>query len=188
MPKKVHHKTFPRRLIKATTRLRIPTLTLFYLLLVLFSKTTWVSAAEALPFLLFGFLFRLVCTGTIQKDEELMTSGVYHYLRHPLYLANFSIGMGFSILSHLPLALPIFLGITVLFYLPTIWLEEKVLEELFGEQYLRYAQNTPRLFPRSLPRKIWHPFSWKLVRKNYEPQGILSQLLLALLMLLKPFL
>ena len=86
----------------------------------------------------------------IKQDHKLITTGIYRYVRHPLYagLVLLAAGQGFLIANWLvgPAALIGFLVV----YLLRIPNEEAVLEAKFGQEYTDYAQQTGRLFPRLL--------------------------------------
>ncbi len=82
----------------------------------------------------------------IREGHTLVDSGLYRYVRHPIYLGTFiriiSIPVFTSSLPGFVLAL---LSIPVLNY--RIGLEEGMLVEEFGEEYERYRERTWRLFP-----------------------------------------
>lgn len=104
-----------------------------------------------------GLLVRAWASGHIRKNDALATSGPYAYTRNPLYLGTFILGLGFTIaaagnwwLLYLVLGgmfAALFLGI----YLPVMRVEASTLAQLFGEDYRRYAQTVPLLFPRFTP-------------------------------------
>ena len=79
-------------------------------------------------------------------DHQLITSGPYAYLRHPMYLGLILAGIG---------SLLIFKTWTTLFmalFSPLVALrakrEEQAMVAEFGKQYLDYCQQVPRWFPR----------------------------------------
>ncbi len=73
------------------------------------------------------------------------TPGLYRYVRHPLYLAWFTIFWATPTLSvgHLLLALG-----TTGYIVLAVLLEERDLVDHFGDTYRRYMRSTPRYFPR----------------------------------------
>jgi protein-S-isoprenylcysteine O-methyltransferase Ste14 len=90
---------------------------------------------------------------------RLVTTGPYARVRNPLYLANLLIYAGFAIASG---AWPPWLQFaTVSFfalqYGLIIHLEERTLGRLFGERYLAYVGNVPRLIPRWTTAGMTHP-------------------------------
>jgi protein-S-isoprenylcysteine O-methyltransferase Ste14 len=87
-------------------------------------------------------------TVLIQKKQQLVTSGVYHWLRHPIYMAYLVLFFAISLLSGcwmIGLA-----GEAVIYTLINgrLKIEEHLLQERFGEAYLRYASATGKFFPR----------------------------------------
>lgn len=84
-----------------------------------------------------------------QCAESLNTRGIYSLVRHPLYLGNYLIGLGVTLIS-------------INWWMPTIytlgfWLyyerimaaEEKFLAGKFGDAFTKWANSTPAFFPRS---------------------------------------
>jgi protein-S-isoprenylcysteine O-methyltransferase Ste14 len=84
---------------------------------------------------------------TIAKDHQLVTRGLYRYVRHPSYsgtLLTF-FGFGLCLLNWISLAV-IFVPVTIAF----LWrmkVEEEALREAFGERYHQYAVSTARILP-----------------------------------------
>ena len=82
-----------------------------------------------------------------QRNLEIACTGPYEKIRHPQYVAFIVIMVGF--LMQWP-TLP-----TLVMFPILIWLyhrlarrEEKEALEMFGEQYARYVENTPRFIPQ----------------------------------------
>jgi len=84
----------------------------------------------------------------IQSGHRLVQQGPYGYIRHPGYtgylLMTFGVAMGYASL--------IGLGSIFLALLPGLYyrmkVEEKLLEEHFGDEYRQYAEKTGRLLPK----------------------------------------
>jgi protein-S-isoprenylcysteine O-methyltransferase Ste14 len=82
----------------------------------------------------------------IVEDQQLVTNGVYRYIRHPLYLGEICRNFGFAILlSSLYGLAVIFLG--NIFLLFRIEIEEIMLIDEFGHKYEEYMKRTNKLFP-----------------------------------------
>jgi len=85
-------------------------------------------------------------TATLKQDHTLTRTGPYRITRHPIYtgillaLAGSALerGMVRSVLAVILCALALWLKIAV---------EEKLMIERFGEQYLRYRREIPALIP-----------------------------------------
>lgn len=84
---------------------------------------------------------------TIREGHQLKTDGFYKYLRHPSYFASLLsfVGFGISLNNWVSLIL-VTVAITTVFII-RINVEEKVLIDQFGEEYLEYKRNTKGLIP-----------------------------------------
>ena len=156
------------------------------LVLFLFAEPTTFFLVSGIVITLLGIFVRVWSSGYIQKNESVIIDGPYSLTRNPLYLGNFFIGLGFSIMSGRLFLAGAFFILFPLIYLPTIFVEEKMLLNRFGQQYLNYVQRVPRLFPRfkkveSNERK----FSWKLVRDHREYHAWLAIVSAVFLLTLK---
>jgi len=80
--------------------------------------------------------------------DFLCTSGPYAYIRNPLYLGNFIIGIGICIAINEWYAYLLFTISYVFVYSIVIPYEERFLQEMFGDVYLEYKAQTGRLIPR----------------------------------------
>lgn len=84
----------------------------------------------------------------LRGDHHLVTSGVFRYMRHPMYSAHLLLAIGQALLVQNwiagPLALVAFAGIYVL----RVPHEEAMMLERFGDEYRAYMARTGRLFPR----------------------------------------
>jgi methanethiol S-methyltransferase len=79
-------------------------------------------------------------------DEGLITSGLYRYVRHPLYSGTLMLTVGWFMVFP-TVALAIFL-ICMALYLPVgIFFEEKKLVKEFGRDYIEYQRKVFRLIP-----------------------------------------
>ena len=155
----------------------IGALSLFFL-----ARPTPSSIGWGLPIVALGEAVRVWSSGHIGKDEWLTVDGPYSLSRNPLYLGNFFLGLGVSVMGRSPLMFLLFLAGFYFIYKPTIASEEKRLAQKFGADYAAYCARVPRFFP-SLRR--WAPvagrFEWKRVLGHREYQtwlGILSVLIL----------
>jgi protein-S-isoprenylcysteine O-methyltransferase Ste14 len=82
----------------------------------------------------------------IREGHTLVTTGIYHYIRHPAYLGAIVLFLGF------PVALSSVIGFAVTLSLVAILLyrikvEEKMLLEHFGTEYADYMKRSKRLVP-----------------------------------------
>jgi protein-S-isoprenylcysteine O-methyltransferase Ste14 len=82
-----------------------------------------------------------------QRRHELAASGPYAYVRHPQYVGFVSIMFGF-LLQWPTLVTLIMFPILVYMYARLARTEEREVIAEFGEEYTRYASQTPAFFPR----------------------------------------
>jgi protein-S-isoprenylcysteine O-methyltransferase Ste14 len=83
----------------------------------------------------------------IAKQHQLQSSGVFKHIRHPSYsgLLLYYIGLGVVQANWLSLLVLICLPLSAVLY--RIPLEEKMLNNRFGEAYKTYQKNTYKLLP-----------------------------------------
>ena len=84
---------------------------------------------------------------TIIDNHKLIDNGIYHYLRHPSYsgaLLSF-LGLCITFLNWLSLIIVFFSVLAV--YLYRIGVEEKMLINHFGNEYVNYSHKTKRIIP-----------------------------------------
>jgi len=111
-----------------------------------------------LPLLLDSFArFAIQGFGTpapVAPPRHLVISGLYGYVRNPMYIAVLSLvfgqGLLFGNVSLLKYGLAVALG----FYLFVLLYEEPALRNKFGEEYDVYCKNVRRWWPRMRP---WKP-------------------------------
>ncbi len=84
----------------------------------------------------------------IKENQKLVTEGIYHFIRHPIYTAHLLWGLAQALLVNNWVAgLPGFITIILIMIL-RIPREERVLIEQFGDEYRRYMQKTGALLPK----------------------------------------
>ncbi len=86
---------------------------------------------------------------TLQDGHELVQSGIYGVIRHPLYLSLLLMGPGFALVFRSELTVPILLA-AVAFVSVRIRQEEKLLESQFAASFARYRARTWMLVPMIL--------------------------------------
>jgi protein-S-isoprenylcysteine O-methyltransferase Ste14 len=128
------------------------------------SKT--IAIAIAIPTGLVGGLLMVTCllkyfhriSGVAALKREhtehrLETAGVHKHVRHPLYLGTLLFIWALFLLN--PLLCHLIGCVAVTIYVCVgISSEERKLVKIFGEDYIRYQQTTPKLIPR-LSRRIF---------------------------------
>jgi methanethiol S-methyltransferase len=83
----------------------------------------------------------------LQNHDKLITSGIFQYLRHPLYSGLILIFIGYFL--YVPALTSMVHLMALLVYLPIgIYFEENKLIALFGDGYRSYRSNVPALIPK----------------------------------------
>lgn len=123
------------------------------------AKTTWWSFTSGFIIAASGEAVRLWAlrysgsatrtTGRVGADE-LVTNGPYGHLRNPLYLGNFLLSLGVTVMAWpwMPWMLLFFLALFGVQYYSIITLEEDFLRNKFGNVYREYEAAVPRMIPR----------------------------------------
>lgn len=118
----------------------------------------WLLAALAVALALASALFagaairelgkQWSLTARLLQGHELVTSGPFAHVRHPIYSAL----LGLLAATGLALASPLVMLVAIAIYLVGTHLrarrEERLLAETFGQAYAAYAREVPRLLPR----------------------------------------
>jgi protein-S-isoprenylcysteine O-methyltransferase Ste14 len=139
-----------------------------------------------------GELVRLACVaaaGTVTRRrsrtvQRLVTYGVFAWVRNPLYVGNFLIWMGFTIISGVFWFLPLAIVIFAVEYSLIVRYEEGVLESIFGAEYLAYKRSTPRWIPRPPHGAASGPHDWPEAWRS-EVSTFLQYAVLTVLFVLK---
>jgi protein-S-isoprenylcysteine O-methyltransferase Ste14 len=132
-------------------KLRLVLAWLFFLVLAVFAKSTGAGFLAGIPLILSGEAVRIWAHGYLRKTRRLAVSGPYAYVRNPLYLGNFLIGLGFCAVIWNPLVAALFVGGFALLYWVTVKGEEERLLYKFEGAFAEYARNVPRFIPRLSP-------------------------------------
>ncbi len=83
---------------------------------------------------------------TLQDNHELVQTGIYGVIRHPIYLRAILVMLGLPLVFRSWLVLPA-LALGVVFAAARIRQEEKLLAEQFGAEFEAYRRRTWRLLP-----------------------------------------
>ncbi|MEJ2447149.1 MAG: protein-S-isoprenylcysteine O-methyltransferase [Anaerolineales bacterium] len=84
----------------------------------------------------------------LRKDHQLVTGGVFKYIRHPMYAAHLLWAIAQPMLLHNWIAGFSFLVVALPQYLLRVEAEEEMMLDSFGEEYADYMEDTGRIFPR----------------------------------------
>lgn len=116
----------------------------------------WLGTAFLIISILFTLWSRWVLgkmwatNASVKANHHLVTDGPYQITRNPIYtgILGMMLGSAFSLGEGL-----IFLGslAVLLFFLNRIRMEEQLMTQTFGEQYLQYMAKVPKLMPKLMP-------------------------------------
>ena len=84
----------------------------------------------------------------VKERQKLIKTGIYGYIRHPMYLSMwlFAFFQGF-LLSNIFIEIFGILAWSNLYFI-RINNEEKIMIDIFGNEYKEYIENTGRIFPK----------------------------------------
>jgi len=94
-----------------------------------------------------GQIFRIYAAGFIHKNKQLATTGPYSLVRHPLYLGNFLIMIGFTIAAanlYVTLVVVVF---WLIWYPAAIAYEDAKLERIFEDEWRAWSKNIRAVIP-----------------------------------------
>ena len=83
-----------------------------------------------------------------RENHSLITTGIYKYIRHPMYGAHLLWAIAQPLLLHNWIAGYSFLLAALPQYLMRVGDEEKMMLDKFGDDYQEYMKGTGRLFPK----------------------------------------
>ena len=114
---------------------------------------------------------------TEQRASELNTTGAYSLVRNPLYLGNYLVLMGVSLLTQSPGIVLLNTAIFTAVHLPIILTEEAFLLDKFGESYAAYAKRVNCMVPsfKSYSKNV-RKFSYRMLLKR-EHDTLLTTIL-----------
>lgn len=112
-----------------------------------FARPGSILVIPGLAMAAFGQIFRIWAAGFIHKNKQLASTGPYALVRHPLYLGNFLILIGFTISSA---NLYVAIGVAVFFliwYPAAITYEDSKLENIFEDEWRDWSKNIRAIIP-----------------------------------------
>jgi protein-S-isoprenylcysteine O-methyltransferase Ste14 len=125
----------------------------------------WPGVAVALA----GESLQLWAAAHLRKNIQVVKSGPYGWLRNPMYMGRFFVGLGLTLVT--------WRWFIVLPYIAFFWLyaqarvlgEERHLVALFGEEYQQYCAKVRRWLPLPPRRKLSDErWSWSDLGRNHE--------------------
>lgn len=129
------------------------------------SWVSWSTLSIGKPVRWFGGVIGVISTGLlvwshavlgknffggmkIREGHKLIKGGPYQWIRHPIYTAFIGIGIGFFLLTGNWLIGGAWLGSIIIALITRLKVEEDMMIEQFGDEYLKYQEKTGKIFPK----------------------------------------
>ena len=84
---------------------------------------------------------------TIKPEHQLITTGIYSQVRHPIYSSYILLFTGFCLILQSIVSFALLALVCIVWFGNRMMIEEEMLEKEFGDQYRAYQQKTKKLFP-----------------------------------------
>ncbi len=83
----------------------------------------------------------------VQPGQVLITDGIFRFIRHPAYAGSFLAYLGVAFSMGHPLTTTLMATIPNLGILYRIWVEERILDAVFGQEFRHYCLRSKRIIP-----------------------------------------
>ncbi|VFQ43302.1 methyltransferase family protein [Desulfoluna butyratoxydans] len=171
-----------KSLRKTLLALRVPLGGLLFVLLLVRVEPGWF--VPGLLVSVVGQLIQLWCMSTIKTRKRLTVTGPYMFVRNPMYLGRYLFVFGIVMMTGSPFWLAV-LSIVYYFYMVNrVRREERILEDLFGEEYTAYCRDVRPYRPgmkRFDPAGLWSFNRESVVQNNVVTNIVFPCLCYALL-------
>ena len=176
MPKHVSrpiHDLFNNKQIRKTfLKLRAPLGLLLFILMVTQLKPAWFLPGLLVSFI--GQILQVWCMSTIKTKKKLTVTGPYMFVRNPMYLGRFFLIFGILMMTGNPWLL-ILLPIVYYFYMINrVKREEKILAELFGNDYEDYCRDVHPYLPGF--KRFDQASLWSFNKESFEQNNVLTNI------------
>ena len=162
------------RLRRGLLKSRWPLAILFSISLALLMKAQFFWFGLTLSIV--GEALQVWCFAALHKKKELAANGPYAVVRNPMYLGRYLLILGAITITGRPFLMILFTIVYYFYMANRVDREEKVLEEIFKDDYRKYCRQVPRFLP------LWHDskktnlrfFKWKLFFENNAHLNLLA--------------
>lgn len=125
--------------------LRLPIGALLFVLLLFLLKPAWFFPGLLVS--MAGEALQLWCMATIKTKKSLTTTGPYMFVRNPMYIGRYFLILGILMMTGNPFLMLLATVIYYFYMVNRVNREEKILLELFGEDYEQYRREVPPYLP-----------------------------------------
>ena len=94
------------------------------IILALLSALVWIQAFKEIGII-----------PALRQKSKVISSGIYGIVRHPIYLGNILMPLGLALAFRAVYAL-LYAPVIIIFFVVTIFIEEKTLAEEYGQEYI----------------------------------------------------
>lgn len=136
------------------SRWRVNAATVLGILVIACARPTPRAILAFLPLVVLGLSFRVWARGHLDRHHHVTQTGPYRYVRHPLYVGSFALGLGFAAMTGLWFVPPLFVILYVASYVPKGLREEAYLRQRYGDEYARYAARVRAVWPHLRPAPL----------------------------------
>ena len=84
----------------------------------------------------------------LQYPLKIISKGMYKYIRHPMFLGSMitCVGLYYLLTRHIGITIALML-VSIDFIIQRIDIEESLMEQKFGDEFIDYRNKTKRLIP-----------------------------------------
>ena len=126
-------------------KLRLPIGILLFLILLTLLKPAWFFPGLLVSVL--GEALQIWCMATIKTKKSLTVTGPYMFVRNPMYIGRYFLILGILMMTGSILLMMIATAIYYFYMVNRVNREEKILSELFGEDYEQFRRDVPPYLP-----------------------------------------
>lgn len=134
-----------RKARKTFLKLRFPIILIVFLLLLPLLEKKWFLAGIIVSIL--GELIQLWCFATIKTKKRLTTQGPYMFVRNPMYIGRFFMILGILMITGSAWIMAAYAIIYYFYMTNRVKREEKLLSEIFGQEYAGYRSRVRPYIP-----------------------------------------
>jgi len=153
---------------KILVKLRLPIGILLFLILFTLIKPKPVWFFPGLLVSVLGEALQLWCMSTIKTKKALTVTGPYMFVRNPMYIGRYFLILGILIMTG-NIWLMILATVIYYFYMVNrVNREEKILLDLFGEDYAQFRREVPPYLPtfRRFDKNKLRSWNSESIRQN----------------------
>lgn len=143
-----------------------------------FARPTRESLIEGAGIAIIGLMIRAAAAGIVRKGQQLATSGIYAWMRNPLYFGSTILAAGFVVAANSWIVGAIVAAYFLMFYPAVIRREDRNLRERFGAEFAAYAARVSSFVPWPTRQPAGGAvFSWSQYVRNHEHRAAMGTIL-----------